>query len=142
MEKVTDLLRKHIWQGEKITTFVREKFYQDAFLDTSEIIASKKPFAGARLRPPGAPARPLTSTRYANHFLVPQELGIELESETGNKVLIGRWYRARQLPGVFVSVIKPSLVAEEIIEHQKKGSIPLMKLNQTPWFTWSPSTYI
>ena len=45
MEKVTDLLRKHVWQGEKITTFVREKFYQDAFLDTSEIIEAKKPSA-------------------------------------------------------------------------------------------------
>jgi hypothetical protein len=125
MEKVTDLLRKHVWQGEKITTFVREKFYQDAFLDTSEIIEAEKPSAGARLRPPGAPARPLTSKRYADHFLVPQELGIDLESETGEKVLIGRWYGARELPGVFVSVIKPSLVAEEIVELQKKQVNPL-----------------
>ena len=125
LEKVTDLLRKHVWQGEKITTFVREKFYQDAYLDTSEIIEAKKPSAGARPRPPGAPARPLTSPRFANHFLVPQELGIDLESETGEKVLIGRWYCARELPGVFVSVIKPSLVAEEIVALQKKQINPL-----------------
>ena len=125
LEKVTDLLRKHVWQGEKITTFVREKFYQDAFLDTSEIIEAQKPSAGAKPRPPGAPARPLTSTRYANHLLVPQELGIDLESDTGEKVMIGRWYRAMEHPGVFVSVIKPSLVAEEVIDRQKKQVTPL-----------------
>ena len=125
LEKVTDLLRKHVWQGEKITTFVREKFYQDAYLNTSEIIEAKKPSAGERPRPPGAPARPLTSKPYADHFLVPQELGIDLESETGEKVLIGRWYGARKLPGVFVSVIKSSLVAEEIVELQKKQVNPL-----------------
>ncbi len=125
LEKVTDLLRKHVWQGEKITTFVREKFYQDAFLDTSEIIEAKKTSAGARPRPPGAPARPLTSMRFANDFLVPRELGIDLESETGEKVLIGRWYRARELPGVFVSVIQPGLVAEEVIDRQKKQVNPI-----------------
>ena len=47
MEKVTDLLRRHVWQGEKITTFVREKFYQDAYLNTSEIIKAQKSAARA-----------------------------------------------------------------------------------------------
>ncbi|UCF92489.1 MAG: hypothetical protein JSW39_30215 [Desulfobacterales bacterium] len=125
LEKVTDLLRNHVWQGEKITTFVREKFYQDAFLNTSENIEAPKPSTGARPCPPGAPARPLTGARYAYHFLLAQELGIDLESDTGEKVLVGRWYSARGLPGVFVSVIKPSLVAEEIVERQKKQVNPL-----------------
>ncbi|MDY6863973.1 MAG: hypothetical protein SV062_13420 [Thermodesulfobacteriota bacterium] len=125
MESVTDLLRRHVWQGEKITIFVREKFYQDAYLNTSEIIEVNNPSIGTRPRLPGAPARPLSNTHYLNCFLIPQELGIDLECETGEKVLIGRWYRAKNIPGVFVSVIRPNLVAEEIIEGQKKQVNPL-----------------
>ena len=125
LEKATDLLRNHVWQGEKITTFVREKFFQDALLNTSEIIEAKKSSAGARPRSPGAPARPMTNTRYADYFLVPEELGIDLVSETGAKVLIGRWYQAKEIPGVFVSVIQPALVAEEVIDRQKKQVNPL-----------------
>jgi len=125
LERVTDLLRTHVWQGEKITTFVRETFYQDAYLNTSIIVEANNPSAGTRTRAPGAPARPLTNPRYSNNFLIPQELGINLECETGNNVLIGRWYRARELPGVFVSVIEPNLVAEEVIASQKKQANPL-----------------
>jgi hypothetical protein len=125
LEKATDLLRKHVWQGEKITSLVREKFYRDAFLETSEIIESNKPSARTRPRPSGTPASPMISTHYVDKFLVPRELGIELESETGERVLIGRWYAARELPGVFVSVIKPGLVAEEVVDRQKKLVNPL-----------------
>ena len=52
-------------------------------------------------------------------------MGIDLESETGEKVLIGRWFSVRELPGIFVSVIKPDLIAAEIIERQKKRVNPL-----------------
>jgi hypothetical protein len=125
LEKATDLLRNHVWQGEKITTFVRETFYQDAYLDTSELIKAERPSAGARPRPPGAPARPLMNPDYSNHFLVPDELDIALETETGNRLLIGRWYRAKDLAGVFVSVTRPNLVASEVIEAQRKRVNPL-----------------
>jgi hypothetical protein len=118
MEMATDLLRKHVWQGEKITTLVRQTFYQDAYLNTSELAKAKNSSAGARPRPPGAPVRPLIDLHYSDHFLVPQELGIELECETGEKILIGRWYRATELPGLFVSVMQPNLVAEQVIQDQ------------------------
>jgi hypothetical protein len=128
LEEVTDLLRTHVWQGEKITKFVRETFYRDAYRDTSSISETHTPSAGAASRVPGAPAQPLVDPRYSNNFLEPKELGIKLESETGNRVLIGRWYHAKDIPGVFVSVIRPNLVAEEVIEKQKKQVNPLDKI--------------
>jgi hypothetical protein len=125
LEEVTDLLRTRVWQGDKITNFVRETFYRDAYLNTSIIVKADAPSTGTKPRPPDAPARPLVDPRYTNNFLEPEELGIELESETGNRVLIGRWYHAKDIPGVFVSVIQPNLVAEEVIAKQKKQVNPL-----------------
>jgi len=125
LEQVTDLLRNHVWQGEKITTFVRETFYTDAYLNTSEMLEAKNPSAETRPRPSGAPARPMMSPRYSNHFLVPEELGIDLETDTGNRLLVGRWYNVKDLPGVFVSVTQPNLVAEEVVESQGKQVNPL-----------------
>jgi hypothetical protein len=125
LESVTDLLRNHVWQGEKITTFVRETFYKDAYLNTSEILEAKNHSGEARKRPSGAPAKPLMNPRYSNTFLVPEGLGIDLETDTGKRLLVGRWYSARGLPGVFVSVTQPGLVAEEVMQSQGKLVNPL-----------------
>ncbi|MDP2643336.1 MAG: hypothetical protein Q8P24_00185 [Desulfobacterales bacterium] len=125
LEIVTDLLRKNVWQGEKITNLVRETFYRDAFLSTAELIQAKNAGAGRRPRPPGAPVRPLIEPRYADHFLAPQDLGIALEGQDGDKILVGRWYRVRDLPGLFVSVVQPALVAEQVIQSQGLQVNPL-----------------
>jgi hypothetical protein len=44
LEAVTDLLRQHVWQGEKITAFVRETFFKDAFLNTATEIPPQNPW--------------------------------------------------------------------------------------------------
>lgn len=124
MESVTDFLRKHVRQGEKITVFVREKFYQDAYLSNSELISGKNPGAGER-QPTGAPAPPLINPGYDNHFLIPADLGITIENEAGDRVRVGRWYRAKDLPGIYVSVIQPHLVSGKVIEGHRKYVTPL-----------------
>ena len=125
MESVTDFLRKHVWNGEEIITFVRETFYKDGYLSTSEIVSGKKSGAGAKPKPPGAPARPPINPSYENRFLVPAELGIKLENGAEKKILVGRWYQVKDLPGIYVSVIQPNFVSEEVIESQRKQINPL-----------------
>ena len=121
MEWATDFLRNYIVAGEKITVFIREQFFQDAFLNTSEIVSALKKGIGlAGPRPPGTPTRPLISQLYKDHFLIAEELGIDLDNEIGHKALIGRWYPVKHLSGVFVSLIQPQLVSEEVIQSQKK----------------------
>jgi hypothetical protein len=131
VEWVTDFLRRHVAYGEKITVFVREHFFKDAYLSISELISGQKLGAGTRPRPPGAPARPLTNPRYDNTFLNPADLGISLENGVTDKILIGRWYRAKDLPGIYVSVIQPNLVSEEVIESQRNQVNPLDTVEST-----------
>ena len=66
---------------------------------------------------PGTPSPPLVDTAHSGHFLEPAELGIALESETGHHLMIGRWYAAKGLSGVYVSVLQPNMVAAAIIDY-------------------------
>ncbi len=126
LEWTTDFLRQNIPGGEQITNFVRKTFYQDAFISTSEIIEVDSTGKGTvHKRPPGAPLRPAIDPEHENHFLVPVDLGIDIEYEVENRVLVGRWYRVREIPGVFISVIQPGLVSDEIARNQQGKVKPL-----------------
>ncbi len=117
-ELVTDFLRDHVWQGERIVNSVRDRFYKDAFLSTSKD-DPEKASPGAEPDHDGAPAPALLESRYEDDYLTASNLGIKIDNTLGNKVLAGRWYPAKDLPGIFISVIKPAIVSEEVIKSQR-----------------------
>jgi hypothetical protein len=123
-EWATDFLRLYIPGGEQITSFVRGTLYKDAFLNTSELVEAKTGGDG-RARPLGAPARPLIDAKYENQYLIPSALGIDVVFEVENRMLAGRWYPVRDMPGVFVSAIQPKLVADSVVLAQKNLVKPL-----------------
>jgi hypothetical protein len=120
-EWATDFLRNHVPGGEEFTMFVKETVYKDAFLRTSDVLSAEETGeSSVRHDSLGFPAPPLVNPLYKEDYLVPRGLGIELEHMVENKVQIGHWYQVKDLPGIFISVIQPKLVAEEVIESQKK----------------------
>jgi hypothetical protein len=132
IEWATDFLRDNIWGGEQITVFVRETFYQDAFLDTVEVLPAESPGAGkSRARPSGAPLPATVNPAYHDFYLIPAELGIRPEYEVEGEMLVGRWYPVAELPGVFISTIQPKLVAHEIIEGQRGRLNPLDEIESS-----------
>ncbi len=117
-ELVTDFLRNHVWQGERIVNSVRDRFYKDAFLSTSKD-EPEKAFSRAEPDRSSAPAPALLESAYENDFLIGSNLGIKIDNDLGKKVLAGRWYPAKNLPGIFISVIKPAMVSEDVIKSQR-----------------------
>jgi hypothetical protein len=114
-ERVVDLLRDHVWQGEVITVLVRDLFYRDAYLATSSLVtAPVKPPA----EPPSGPVPPLVSPAAVDRLLVPVNLGIGLGGGADGRVAVGRWYPAQDHPGIFVTTLRPDLVSPEVIEEQ------------------------
>ena len=109
LEQVTEFLRDHVWGGEEIVGFVREGFFRDAYLEQGTLAAAGE--AAPEVR--GAPEPAAVSAAYADSSVVPEQLGIDLGSD---QLVLGRWYAATALPGIYVSVIQPQAISAEILE--------------------------
>lgn len=115
-ERVVDLLRDHVWQGEELTAFVKDMFYNDAFLATSNLTAAR---AGSVSVPSlESPVPPRVSTAALDQLVVPVNLEIPLTGETEGRVAVGRWYSTMDNPGIFVTTLRPDLVAPDVIAEQ------------------------
>ena len=115
-ELVVDLLRDHVWQGEEITVLVRDLFFRDAYRATSNlVVAPVKPPPES----PSAPVPPLVRPAALDRLLVPANLEIGLDGEADGRVAVGRWYPALGSPGIFVTTLRPDLVALEVIAEQR-----------------------
>jgi hypothetical protein len=120
LEQATDFLREHVWGGERIVNFVRREFFQDAYLEkgTTQSVAN-----GPGTVPTLADAPPAASLdpAYASAALLPEHLDIALDAPAG-KLLLGRWYAAKGLSGIYVSAIKPEAIASAIL-NERKGPV-------------------
>ena len=122
-ERVVDLLRDQVWQGEQVTGFVRDLFYQDAYLATSSLVASHvEPAADSPLAPASrgsGPVPPLVRPAAFDQLLEPVNLELRVDGEEDGRVAVGRWYPAQDNPGIFVTTLRPDLVSADVIEEQK-----------------------
>lgn len=107
IERLTDLLRDHVWGGDRIVNFVKEKLYRDAWLEP------ETPGGAAAL--PGPVAGPLPAAVAAPGSaggISPGSLAIDLAT-TGRALAPGTWYAVRGLDGVAVSMIAPHDLAAD-----------------------------
>lgn len=115
-EAVVDLLRDHVWQGEALTVLVRDLFYRDANLATSSLAdAPPKPAAESS----GGPIPPRVSAGALDRLLLPVDLELGLEGRAAGRVAVGRWYPAQENAGIFVTALRPDLVAPDVIAEQR-----------------------
>ena len=125
LELGTDLLAAPRSGGEAITAFVREEFYQDKFLSTAELLRPEAPAVPKEARLAEAPAPPLMDPR---SMVSPEDRptwGSTIENEMSPAMQVGRWYRVREQPGMFISVTQPRFAAPEVVALQKGLAPPL-----------------
>jgi hypothetical protein len=109
LEQVAEFLRDHVWRGEEIVGFVREAFFRDAYLEQGRLAAAHE--AAPKL--PDAPGPAAVNTTYADRSVVPEQLGIDVVSD---RLMLGRWYAASTLAGVYLSVMQPQAISGAILE--------------------------
>lgn len=118
-EVVADFLRRNVWEGEQITTMVKNTFFKDGFLQVSEEARSVDPSTPhvASSRPGPDPAKINKSD--ANIVLKATALNLPLKDKQDGMLPIGEWFELRSKPGVFVSLMEPGRVADDIMKsHQ------------------------
>ncbi len=113
IERVTDVLRDHVWGGEAIVGFVKDKFYQDKFRETGDAHAG----TGSAAAEPDSPERPRAAAMAVSTERpdIPQRLGIVADRSPG-AMNPGHWYPARGVPGVFVSYAEAGDLAPEVLK--------------------------
>jgi hypothetical protein len=103
LERVTNFLRDHVWGGEQIISFAKNRIYDDAFVEPA-IAADDKD--GSRTRaPPDAPPDATLPGAKADIRIVPTHLGIDAGTRGG--LLPGRWYAVPDASGIYVSATQP-----------------------------------
>ena len=116
LERVTNFLRDHVWGGEQIVGFVKQEFFADAFVETGG--------AGAALPLEPAAAAGLRAAQIGDAFVrqavVPEGLGIDV-GQKASALLLGRWYAARDVAGVYVSVIKPQAIVTPLSAAERRS---------------------
>ena len=117
LEAVTNFLRDNVWKGDAIVGFVKRNFYQDAFRETGR--TTKAADAPAPKSQVTGPLPASVTPAYADKAVVPQDLGIDVAGPPSRQLGFGRWYPVRNIGGVYVSVMQPQAVADEIIKRDK-----------------------
>lgn len=111
LESATEFLRDQVWGGEKVIVLFHH-LLSDRYRETGELTAGRSAGAAA-----AGPAPASVDPPQADRVVKPVNLGITLESSEAEKagVTPGAWYPAAGNPGVYVSVLQPSLIASEIL---------------------------
>ncbi len=110
IEKVTDFLRDHVWQGEQIVRIVRDTFYKDSYAETGDLVD-----AGLQITAMGGPTPAKIEPKYAEQAIAPIGFGIAMDSDSPDRMIPGTWYPAAGLPGVFASAIQPRTISTEVL---------------------------
>jgi hypothetical protein len=113
LERITNLLRDHVWGGERIVQFVRKEVFQDAFVErgTAQPL-SALPNQGSD--GPEVPRPALLADEFEAIGVKPEHLAIDVEPPV-EEFAMGRWYPVADSPGIFVSVIEPYAIAPTIL---------------------------
>lgn len=111
LERVTDFLRDHIWQGDKIVTLVKDTFYSDEYAETTTLVKTSRQDSA-----PGGPRPARIEPRYLDRAITPYGFGIALADPSQKRMSPGVWYPAAGVKGVFASAIQPRTISAEILD--------------------------
>lgn len=121
IERITNVLRDHVWGGDKIVGFIKDDFFKDAFIERGTVgtsIPAAMSGSTDQASTPNLPRPAAVDGGATTHTMRPENLAIAVEADTKG-LMMGRWYGVRDAPGVFVSVIEPGAVAPDLLRSYK-----------------------
>ena len=120
IEKVTDFLRQKIPQGDEIVVWVRDTVFGHLYKEKAEEKVPSKPAGGLPPKTENAPISARLDPKQGNRLVKPVDLGIAVQGAGPNGMVLGAWYEAKGIPGIFISVIIPKVIAPEIMSSYRK----------------------
>ena len=118
IERITNVLRDHVWGGDKIIGFIKDDFFKDAFIERGTSGPSGTPRAAASEIDGPMPAS--LNDVFGAVFIHPETLAIALESNSA-ALPLGRWNPVRDAPGIFLSAMEPQATASVLLGSYKQS---------------------
>lgn len=130
IEATTDFLRDNVWGGESIVRFVRDSFFKDSELETSETVGTGGATSAGDGPPPMKGKVPASEERVISTLLT---LGIS--GTDPRKMTIGQWYPIAGLDGVFASAFEPRAISDEILNSPGANRLDGVEARATGYMT-------
>jgi hypothetical protein len=116
LELVTDFLRDEIRGGEQIISFVKDNIFRQTFREKGKMLEeSFPPESGGE-----APKPALLKPEYFGRSVASDNLGLHIRDPHSEGLVMGSWYELKDNPGIYVSLILPGAVAEEVLKSHPK----------------------
>jgi len=112
-ESVTDFLRSYVPFGEDLITLIKDTFYEDAFLQTSQVLDAAE--AGAAVEALGRASLRRAVTMQSN-------MRIDLIGAERGRMEAGAWYAVADAPGIYASVVQPGMVHPDILNRRGEAN--------------------
>jgi len=117
LEAAVELLREHVWGGEKIIS-LGHILLGDLYRESATI--QQQSMAGAVAKDGNGPAPALIDPEYCNRLLMSNNLGIDLGGAEKTGLIPGAWYPVSATSGVYASIIQPNLIDPSVLQGHKK----------------------
>ena len=123
-EWVAEFVRDNLWGGDALTNLVKSSLYEDKFLLESS--GNNNSNQMKYKAPKNAPKPARIKKEFEHHSLLPHQLGLEVfnHNKTG-EMLLGRWYPVKSDPGMYVSVLFPEAIHDDILKSYRHLARPL-----------------
>ena len=117
IEATAEFLRDNVWGGESIVRFVRDNFFKDSELETSDTLG-----AGGNAANRAGPPSMLGNKAPDEMPVISTLLDIGLEGTERGRMTVGQWYPVAEMPGIFASAFQPRRIAKEVLEGPGKAN--------------------
>ncbi|MGB7063013.1 MAG: hypothetical protein WBF13_11760 [Candidatus Zixiibacteriota bacterium] len=109
---MTDLLRDRVRFGEKITNFIKERFYRDKYRKTGlQNLQNSRTIRQDELK---SPVRIGFLPGTGTFDLKKMDMNFSLATESADRIEPGYWYPIPGYPGIFVSIVTPEIIPDTL----------------------------
>lgn len=112
-ESVAEFLRGYIPFGESIITLIKDTLYEDAYLQSSQIMDEAEA---------GQSVAALGRAQLRGHPVMRSNLRVDLLGTEAGRMEAGAWYAVAEAPGIYASVVQPGMVAAEILNRRGEAN--------------------
>jgi hypothetical protein len=113
LEEVAEYLRDKVWCGDAVVGIIRDELFRDAYRESGTVGPCS---ASEGMDGPNAPKPASIDPSKTDLGARPPNLGIRVDHPAGHGLLLGHWFPAKDLAGVYVSLIQPGVIAPAILD--------------------------